>query len=140
MPFPGILPDHPLYQVKRFRDNLLYTFSRNPVKKTELGLLFADKKIGMSGLLLEKGKTSQGVEILLESQTDLLKTASLLPPLLQNNTLPVGLPDKIELSLKKHRELITSFSELISDTKQKEKIRLALKYNNQATSIIEALK
>ena len=76
LPYPGLLPDHPLYPLKRIRDRILYLLASDPVKKIELGLLFADKKIGMGTDLLEKGETNLSLEIIGESQMDILQAAS----------------------------------------------------------------
>lgn len=140
LPFPGILPDHPLYTLKKIRDWLLFTFNSNPVKKIELNLLFADKKIGMAQNLVEKKQFSLGLDIILESQTDLLKSAQELPDLSENNLLPVGLPDKIELSTKKHREIINELKSQIPNEYEKGKIKQALKLNDQAINLISSIK
>ncbi|OGG03920.1 hypothetical protein A2W14_05625 [Candidatus Gottesmanbacteria bacterium RBG_16_37_8] len=140
LPYPGILPDHPLYPVKRFRDFLLLTFNRHPLKKIDLFLLLSDKKIGMSELLLSKRKVNLAVDTLLESQFDLLKAAFYLPDLSKNNLLPTGLSDKIELSAKKHQEIIGQISVSITDLKQKEKINQALQLISQANTLTQSVK
>lgn len=140
LPFPGILPDHPLYTLKKIRDWLLFAFNRNPVKKIELNLLFADKKIGMAQNLVEKKQFVLSIDIILESQTDLLKSAQELPSLFKNNLLPVGLPDKLELSAKKHREIINEIIFQIPNEYEKEKVKQALKLNDQAINLISSIK
>jgi len=140
LPYPGILPDHPLYTFKKLRDWLLITFNRHPLKKAELYLLFSDKKIGMSDLLLEKRKLELAVDILVESQSDILKSASILPSLTQKSMLPAGLPDKIELATKKHKEIINADFKDLTDLKKQENVNRALLFNNQAISIVQSLK
>lgn len=140
LPFPGILPDHPLYTLKKIRDWLLFTFNRNPVKKIELNLLFADKKIAMAQNLFEKKQFVLSIDIILESQTDLLKSAQELPSLSKNNLLPVGLPDKLELSAKKHREIINEIIFQIPNEYEKGKVKQALKLNDQAINLISSIK
>jgi hypothetical protein len=56
LPYPGILPNHPLYRIKEFRDNLLERLTRDPIKKVELHLLFADKKIAAAQFLADNHK------------------------------------------------------------------------------------
>src|SRR3989304_4320145 len=55
LPYPGILPDHPLYFLKLIRDKILILSARNLTKKSELYLLFADKHLSMGQLLRGKG-------------------------------------------------------------------------------------
>ena len=57
LPYPGrIMPDNPLWPVKALRDRVWYLLTTNPAKKTELALLFSDKRLGMSKSLFEKQK------------------------------------------------------------------------------------
>lgn len=140
LPYPGILPDHPLYPLKRFRDWLLLSLNRSQLKKTELRLLFADKKISMAQFLLNKRKTDLAVSTVFESQNDILKAAENIPLLSKDNLLPAGFSDKIELAAKKHEEIIGKILVNISDIKQKESLQKALQLNHQAISQIESIK
>lgn len=54
LPYPGILPNHPLYGVKVLRDQMMEFFTRDSLKKAELDLLFADKRIGMAQSIREQ--------------------------------------------------------------------------------------
>ena len=139
LPYPGVLPDHPLYPLKRVRDNLLYFFARSSVNKIEISLLFADKKIGMAKNLLEKNKDKLALETVIESQSDLLKAAKLVPELNKKNILPVGLTDKISLAAKKHLEEISKMGGF-GNLNESEKLNQARRLNNQANSLIDSIK
>lgn len=55
--YPGkVLPDSPLWPLKALRDKLWLFITTNPSRKAELKLLFADKRVGASEVLFEKGK------------------------------------------------------------------------------------
>ncbi len=56
LPYPGILPDHPLYPLKVFRDKVYGFLVSDLVKKTEFKLLMADKRLFMGIMLMDKGK------------------------------------------------------------------------------------
>jgi len=57
LPYPGrILPDSPLWPMKALRDKLWLLITTNAGRKSELKLLFADKRIVMSKSLFEKNK------------------------------------------------------------------------------------
>ena len=45
LPYPGILPDNPLYFLKAIRDNVLGFFITDPLKKADYSLLMADKRL-----------------------------------------------------------------------------------------------
>lgn len=58
-PFPGkILPDSPLWALKALRDKVWYKITANPLKKAELALLFADKRLSASVILFDSKKTA----------------------------------------------------------------------------------
>lgn len=57
LPYPGLLPDHPLYIMKTMRDNIIDFFIGNPLKKTEFYLLQADKRLVAGVMLYQKDKT-----------------------------------------------------------------------------------
>lgn len=61
LPYPGMLPDHFLWPVKALRDKLWLLVLRDPAKKAEVLLLFADKRIGMARELIRGGKPELGV-------------------------------------------------------------------------------
>ena len=56
LPYPGILPDSPLYFLKALRDNAINFFITDPLKKADYDLLMADKRLGASQMLLDKGE------------------------------------------------------------------------------------
>lgn len=57
LPYPGLLPDSPVYKLKMVRDWVKLTFSFGDLKKSQTELLYADKRIGAAQVLLEGGKT-----------------------------------------------------------------------------------
>ena len=56
LPYPGILPDHPLYIFKMIRDRITEILISDPTKKANFYLLQADKRLAAGILLLQKGK------------------------------------------------------------------------------------
>ena len=61
LPYPGILPDHPLYFLKRLRDQILERLSVDPIRKMEFYMLQTDKSVN-TGLFLaakQKGALAQ---------------------------------------------------------------------------------
>ena len=56
LPYPGLLPDHPLYFIKSMRDKFLIFTTRDNQKKARLYLHLSDKHMSASLALVEKGK------------------------------------------------------------------------------------
>lgn len=56
LPYPGILPDNPLYFLKAIRDNIWKVLITDSLKKADFDLLQSDKRLGAGRLLLLKGK------------------------------------------------------------------------------------
>lgn len=55
LPYPGLLPDSPLYFIKTLRDRIIDFLVADPLKKAELDLLQADKRLAAGVALIEKG-------------------------------------------------------------------------------------
>lgn len=69
LPYPGgIMPDSPLWGVKAIRDRVWYLFTFDPLKKAELALLFADKRISMSRTLFADKKPELAFSTLTKSE------------------------------------------------------------------------
>lgn len=62
LPYPGILPDNPLYKVKALRDKVRWWLTFDEGKKAERELLYADKRINAAIALIEGGKVDLGVD------------------------------------------------------------------------------
>ncbi len=68
LPYPGMLPDHPLYKLKMARDQIWLALTSDPVKKAELFLLFADKRIGAGEVLIKGNKPELGISTLIKGE------------------------------------------------------------------------
>lgn len=58
LPYPGLLPDSPLYFLRVIRDKTVGFLISDPLKKAEFNLLQADKRLNAGIYLFNKGKTS----------------------------------------------------------------------------------
>lgn len=61
LPYPGILPDSPLYKIKALRDRLELWLTFDNVGKAKRELSFADKRINAAIFLMQGGKTGLAV-------------------------------------------------------------------------------
>ncbi len=60
LPYPGLLPDHPLYIIKVFRDRIVLLFTRDQLRRIEIKRHLADKRLSMGKALINKGKIELG--------------------------------------------------------------------------------
>lgn len=129
LPYPGLLPNHPLYQLKTLRDKILLFFTREPNKKAQINLLIADKHLVMGQLLWEQNDQNLSVKTLDTGEKYLLTAALQLTKLKNNNALPPGFSDKLELAAKKHEEVI---NKLASPGNNKEELTKIIQVTHQA--------
>lgn len=112
LPYPGLLPDHPLYIFKSIRDLLLRALISHPIKKVEFDLLMADKRLNMAIFLFQKQKTELGVKTVAEG-IDYLKIAKThiteIPPSF-NSQIPAS-KEKFERSLTAYLEILSQLSQ-----------------------------
>lgn len=112
LPYPGILPDHPLYWVKMFRDRTLLWLTQNRTDKIEKMINFADKRIGAAQALIEGGKVQLGVTTATKAEKYLEQAVSEYNKIANDQT-NLELKDKLSKSIAKHEEVL---SLLISKT------------------------
>ena len=139
LPYPGILPDHPLYFVKIIRDRITEFVSRDTIKKAEVYLLFSDKRVSMSMSLAEKGKNKQAIETFSKAEKYFIK----IPPLLktakkQGSAAPSSFVETLKLSNSKHRELINELLKTLP-AGLNESLNEVLNINNEIKSDLESL-
>jgi hypothetical protein len=58
LPYPGLLPDNPLYLLRVIRDGVVGLLISDPLKKAEFDLLQADKRLNAGIYLVNKRKIS----------------------------------------------------------------------------------
>ncbi len=64
LPYPGVLPDSPLWPVKDLRDRLIGLFIFDPVAKGHYEVRLADKKLAMAQVLINSGQKELGEKAL----------------------------------------------------------------------------
>lgn len=132
LPFPGILPDHPLYFIKNLRDRILLAMTRNTLKKSEYLLLFSDKHLAMGKLLIEDKKEVLGSETLIKGENYLISSLDRLSESKGTGIFPPGYIEKIGLSAKKHQEVLNNLLPIVSDTTSINNLKRALLINSEA--------
>ncbi len=58
LPYPGILPDNPIYLLKTIRDNITGFLIGKPLKKAEFDLIKSDTRVSAAITLIEQKKST----------------------------------------------------------------------------------
>ena len=106
-PFAGsVLPDNPLWKLKAARDRVWYTITSSPLRKAELALLFADKRLVSAKTLLEKGKLDIAISTITKGEK-YLETATNQEIIARAQGYDTSLfLNKLATSSLKHREVM----------------------------------
>lgn len=108
LPYPGMLPDHPLYVLKNLRDTVIEVLIADPITKAEFYILQADKKLNMSITLVGLGKSIQAQEVLTQALASRTQAVALLEITVKSGKqIPAFVTEKLTLSLRKHQEVLT---------------------------------
>lgn len=111
--YPGLLPDHPLYSLKMVRDRVWLWLTNNSLKKAELLLLFADKRLGAAKALIEGNKVELGVATATKAEKYLQRAVS-QEASGRGKEETKALREKLSLAAAKHEEVLLGLQEKVS--------------------------
>ncbi len=114
LPYPGILPDHFLYPLKMIRDRIWLWLTINPLKKADLLLLFADKRIGAGRALVEGNKIELGITTLTKAEKYLERAANQERIANQENEETEDFVGKLLMASLKHQEVLSELREKLT--------------------------
>lgn len=125
LPYPGVLPDSPLYFLKVVRDKIVSLLTSDPLKKAEFDLLTSDKRLNSAVYLFKKGESKYDLaEQTISKGENYLEDAIKQVELAKTQGLPVSnILSNLYLAAQKHEEVIKS---LINQTSGKIKDSLIL--------------
>lgn len=121
LPYPGILPDHPLYILKQIRDGILDRLIVDPLRKAEFHVLQADKRLNMGIALVEKGKGTLAETTVSKGEKYMERAVSGLSTFKSTGRpVPASLIDRLTRSMEKHVEVLTDlgFTESLAFVKK----------------------
>lgn len=118
LPYPGILPDHPLYSFKMIRDRIWLWLTTDPLKRAEVMVLFADKRLGAGKVLVEGNKVALGLTTLEKAEKYLERSVGELEKAKKEGKNVQSLIDRFNQAVLKHREILNQeVSRLSGDDK-----------------------
>ncbi len=139
LPYPGILPDHPLYFFKAVRDRIWVFSTRDNLKKVDVYILFSDKRAKMAQALSNKGKVDLAISTMSKSEKYFLKIPNLLKASKAQGVSPnQELLDEVRASNNIHKGII---QELLRNAPEGEQNRITeiLKINETSQKLLEDL-
>jgi hypothetical protein len=111
LPFPGILPDNPLYFLKALRDNLMKYLIADPLKKAEYDLLMADKRLVSAESLVDKGNYQLAITTLSKSGNYFDEAIQLAAKAKREKENPSDILNRLFIASQKHQLVIYQMSQ-----------------------------
>lgn len=106
LPYPGLLPDHPLYILKTIRDRIIDFLIADSLKEAEFTLLQADKRLAASIVLVEKGKHELAEDTVSKGENYLARSVESLRKASSEGKDTAALKGKLAAALNKHEETL----------------------------------
>lgn len=113
LPYPGILPNHPLYFLKDIRDRIIEMLIADPERKAEFYLLQSDKWLSAGVALIDVNDIPTAKKTLLNSSSRMGMAVSQLSTIKANGgQISAGMLDKVGKSIQKHKEVLAKVTAL----------------------------
>lgn len=107
-----VLPDSPLWGLKELRDQIWFGITPTHLRRAELALLFADKRVLMSEDLFKQGKTDIALSTFIKGEKYLEIAANEESKARGGGVDTDKFLNKFALSIMKHQEIIESLIHL----------------------------
>jgi len=111
LPYPGLLPDSPLYFLRIIRDKTVGFLIADPKKKAEFDLLQADKRLNAGIYLFKKNKIAQSLSTVSKAENYFQEAIQKIKEARRQGTETTGIINKLIDSSKKHQEVLRSLME-----------------------------
>jgi len=113
--YPGILPDHPLYFLKMVRDRVRLWLTRDSVKRVELKLLYADKRVGAAKALVDGNKVDLAITTAMKAENYMFEAVDELSKLREQGEELPQVWERVEKATRKHIEILEGVVEKVPD-------------------------
>lgn len=107
LPYPGLLPDSPLYFLRVIRDGVVGLLISDPLKKAEFDLLQADKRLNAGIFLVNKGKTALALSTISKAENYFEEGIGEIGKAKQQGEDAGALEGNLRNALAKHKQEIT---------------------------------
>ena len=107
LPYPGILPDHPLFFLKQVRDTIVERLISDPLRKAEFFAVQSDKAVNTAVFMMSKKNTPLAISTLVQAGEYRLKALNQLQVATDAGKDTQPLVDKLRQAVVKHQETIS---------------------------------
>jgi hypothetical protein len=104
LPYPGLLPDSPLYFLRIIRDWSVGFLISDPVKKSEFDLLQADKRLNAGIYLFNEGKVSLAFSTVSKAENYFGEAIAKMREAKTEGRDVSGIKENLMTAVKKHEE------------------------------------
>ena len=106
LPYPGLLPDSPLYFLKIGRDRIIDFLISDPLKQAEFNLLQSEKRFAAGISLLEKGKQKLSEITISKGENYFAKALQNIETAKSQGINTLSLLEKMYRSVRKQQEIL----------------------------------
>ncbi len=111
LPYPGMLPDSPLYGLKQVRDWILDKLIVDPLRRADFNVLQADKRLSMGVALMAKGNPVLAEAVVSKGEKYLNSAVyGLVARKTEGREVPAYMVERLTRSLAKHTEVLTTLA------------------------------
>lgn len=138
LPYPGLLPDSPIYFVKVARDQVMLWLARDQQQKAFYLLLLSDKRLAAGEMLINKGNGAVGATSVLKGEEYFKRAVDQAVVAKQAGKDTRDLFAKLLVAAAKHTEVISSLLAKVSG-KDAEQLTKAYQENQTATERVKEI-
>lgn len=106
LPYPGLLPDSPLYIFKVTRDKIVNFLISDPLKKAEFNLLQADKRLNAGVYLFDKNKIPLAITTISKAENYFHQALASAREARREGLNASDITGKLRASSEKHKEIL----------------------------------
>lgn len=114
MVYPGMLPDQPMYKIKMIRDKIWLILTTDHLKRADLMLLFADKRVGAGKVLIEGNKVPLGISTIMKGEIYLSQAVSEVRTAGKEGKNISQLTERLKNASLKHEEILAALLEKVN--------------------------
>lgn len=114
LPYPGLLPDSPLYFLRALRDSISGFLIADPLKKAEFDLLQADKRLSAGIYLSNSKKYDLADSTISKGENYLEDSISKMEQAKKQGELVSDIGKRVYLSSAKHQQVLQIIADKVS--------------------------
>lgn len=111
LPYPGLLPDNPLYFLRAVRDRVVSFLIADPKKKAEFNLLQADKRLNAGIYLFDKNKVDLSISTISKAENYFEEALQKTREASQQGMVVSDIAGRLRDSSRKHQKEIYLLSQ-----------------------------